>query len=63
MTTSGKKPAPPIHKNQIIDFIGGTREGVGVRNIMIGIGTKDRAGVKQAIKELEEAGEIERTRG
>jgi ribonuclease R len=63
VTTSGKKPAPPLNKNQIIDFIGGHREGVGIRNIMIGVGTKDRAGVKQAVKELEQAGEIERTRG
>ncbi len=63
MTTSGKKPAPPIQKNQIVDFVGGYREGVGIRNIMIGIGTKDRASVKQAVKELEQAGEIERTRG
>tara|TARA_B100000315_G_scaffold260750_1_gene324790 strand:- start:5708 stop:7963 length:2256 start_codon:yes stop_codon:yes gene_type:complete len=62
VTTSGKKPAP-FHKNQIVDFIGGHREGVGIRNIMIGVGTKDRAGVKQAVKELEQAGEIERTRG
>lgn len=63
MTSSGKKPAPPIQKNQIIDFIGGHRESVGIRNIMIGIGTKDRTGVKQAVKELEENGEIERTHG
>lgn len=63
MTKSGKKPAPPFSKNQIVDFIGGHREGVGIRNIMIGIGTKDRTGVKQAVKELEQAGEIERTRG
>jgi ribonuclease R len=63
VTTSGKKPAPPIQKNQIVDFIGGHRESVGIRNIMIGIGTKDRVGVKQAVKELEQSGDIERTHG
>ena len=62
MTASGKKPAP-FHKNQIVDFIGGHREGVGIRNIMNGVGIKDRASIKQAVKELEQAGEIERTRG
>ncbi len=62
MTASGKKPAP-FHKNQIVDFIGGHREGVGIRNIMNDVGIKDRASIKQAVKELEQAGEIERTRG
>ena len=53
MTASGKKPAP-FHKNQIVDFIGGHREGVGIRNIMNDVGIKDRASIKQAVKELEQ---------
>jgi len=60
---SGNKPVSPVQKNQIIDFIGSSREGIGIRNIMIGIGTKDREGVKQAVKELQQSGAVERIQG
>ena len=60
---TGKKPVAPIELNKIIDFLYGHREAVGIRNIMIGIGSKDRNGVKQAVKELEKSGKIERTHG
>jgi ribonuclease R len=62
MKTS-KKPASPIEPNKIIDFLNNHREAVGIRNIMIGIGTKDRDSVKQVVKKLEKTGKIERTHG
>ena len=46
-----------------MNFLAETRNGVGIRNIMIGIKTKDRNAVKQTVKELEESGEIMRVRG
>ena len=60
---TGKKPAVPIEPNKIIDFLNSHREAVGIRNIMIGIGTKDRDSVKQVVKNLEKTGKIERTHG
>jgi ribonuclease R len=60
---TGNPPAHSTHIKQIIDFISGRREAVGIRNIMIGINTKDRNGVKEAIKELEKVGKIERSHG
>jgi len=63
MMKTGRKPAAPIEKNKIIDFLNNQRKAVGIRNIMIGVGTKDREGVKKAVKKLQESGKIERTRG
>jgi ribonuclease R len=63
VTHSGKPPVTSIQTNKIVDFIKSRGEAVGIRNIMIGIHTKDRSSVKQAIKKLEKDGKIERAHG
>jgi ribonuclease R len=60
---TGKKPAAPKELDKIIDFLSNRNEAAGIRNIMIGIGSKDRQNIKKAVLELEKSGKIERTHG
>ena len=57
---TGKKPAAPKKLDKIIDFLSNRNEAAGIRTIMIGIGSKDRQNIKQAVIELEKSGKIER---
>ena len=60
---SGTKPALKIGPDKILDFLGTQRSAVGIRNIMIGVGTKDRENIKKAVKKLEKNGRIKRIHG
>ena len=60
---TGKKPAAPKELDKIIDFLSNRNEAAGIRTIMIGVGSKDRQNIKQAVIELEKSGKIERTHG
>ena len=55
---SGTKPALKIGPDKILDFLGTQRSAVSIRNIMIGVGTKDRENIKKAVKKLEKNGRI-----
>lgn len=64
MKKSGKKPAPFPSKQQIIEFIGDQIKGAALRNILIGFGLsqKNRAALKDVLKELEQEGRIKKGR-